>query len=90
MQVLIDPVCMFTIYPQLLRNFIYKLPRLQWDQGIHGMVDCLRYLVARNLVIAEAFGRKFAWHKVCSGKMAGQLFVLMLLCPAYSALPALA
>ena len=64
MQVLIDPVCMFTIYPQLLRNFIYRLPRMQLTQGFNGIVDGLRYVLARNLVIAEAFGRKFSWHKV--------------------------
>ena len=63
-QVLIDPVCMFTIYPQLLRNFVYRLPRLHWRMGLHGVIDTARYLFSRNLVIAEAFGRKFAWHKV--------------------------
>lgn len=64
-QVLIDPVCMFTIYPQLLRNFIYRPPRMHWRMGFPGVIDGLRYLFARNLVIAEAFGRKLAWHKVC-------------------------
>ncbi|KAK9809735.1 hypothetical protein WJX73_001115 [Symbiochloris irregularis] len=62
--VLIDPVCMFTMFPQLLRNFIYRLPRMQWRRGAAGIIDGLRYVVSRNLVIAEAFGRKFAWHKV--------------------------
>ena len=63
-QVLIDPVCMFTIYPQLLRNFIYRLPRMSWGMGLPGIIDAARYLFSRNLIIAEAFGRKFAWHKV--------------------------
>ena len=62
MQVLLDPVCMFTIYPQLLQNFIYKLPSL--GGGILGLIDSARYLFARDLVIAEAFCRKFVWHKV--------------------------
>ena len=64
MQVLIDPVCMFTVYPQLLRNFVYRLPRLHWRLGLNGVIDTARYLFSRNLIIAETFGRKFAWHKV--------------------------
>ena len=62
MQVLLDPVCMFTIWPQLLQNFIYKLPHL--GGGILGLIDGARSLFSRDLVIAEAFCRKFVWHKV--------------------------
>lgn len=61
---LIDAVCCWTIYHQLLRNFIYRPPHIHWGMGVHGVIDTARYLLSRNLVIAEAFGRKFAWHKV--------------------------
>ena len=64
-QVLVDPVCMFTVWPQLLQNFIYKLPKL--GGGILGLIDGARYLFSRDLIISEAFCRKFVWHKVGSG-----------------------
>ena len=65
-QVLIDPVCMFAIHPCLLQNFIYKLPVMVGLRGIDilKVVDSIRYLFSRDMVIAESFCRKFAWHKV--------------------------
>ncbi|KAK9803224.1 hypothetical protein WJX73_006378 [Symbiochloris irregularis] len=61
--VLIDPVCMFTVWPSLLQNFIYKLPVIR-DRGVLGLIDGARYLFSRDLVIAHSFCRKFVWHKV--------------------------
>lgn len=50
-QVLMDPVCMLTIYPQLLRNFVYKLPRMA--ANVLGLVDSLRFVFSRDLLVAE-------------------------------------
>ena len=52
-QVLIDPVCLLTIYPQLLRNFLYKVPTLLSFSSLLGIVDWMRYLFSRDLLIAE-------------------------------------
>ena len=64
---LLDPVCMLTIYPQLLRNFVYKAPA--WACGSLSArlkaVDAARWLFARDLTVAEAFCRRFAWHREC-------------------------
>ena len=62
-QVLIDPVCMYTIHPSLLANFIYKMPSMR-KLDILSLVDSVRYLFSRDIVIAESFCRKFAWHRV--------------------------
>ena len=54
MQVLMDPVCMLTCYPQLLANFVYKLPTLQdATSSIMGLTNSIRWLLARDLIIAE-------------------------------------
>ena len=50
-QVLMDPVCMLTIYPQLLQNFVYKMPRL--SANVLGLVDSLRFVFSRDLLVAE-------------------------------------
>ena len=50
---LIDPVCLLTIYPQLLRNFLYKVPTLLSFSSLLGVVDWMRYLFSRDLLIAE-------------------------------------
>lgn len=63
-QALIDPVCQFCVWPQLLQNFVYKMPMM--NNGILGLIDGARWLFARDLVISEAFCRKFVWHKVGS------------------------
>ena len=52
-QVLIDPVCLLTIYPQLLRNFLYKVPTLLSFSSLLGVIDWMRYLFSRDLLIAE-------------------------------------
>jgi hypothetical protein len=54
-QVLLDPVCMLTIYPQLLRNFVYKQPNF-WSAhmlSLLGLVDSLRFVFSRDLMVAE-------------------------------------
>ncbi|KAK9841742.1 hypothetical protein WJX81_000194 [Elliptochloris bilobata] len=58
--VLVDPVCMLTIYPQLLHNFVYRT-----FHPCDGVIDSLRYAFSRDLVIAAVFGRKFVWHRMC-------------------------
>ena len=50
---LIDPVCMLTIYPQLLRNFVYKGPNLATISSLLGIVDSLRFVFSRDLMVAE-------------------------------------
>ena len=51
LQVLMDPVCMLTIYPQLLQNFVYKKPRMV--ANVLGLVDSLRFVFSRDLLVAE-------------------------------------
>lgn len=46
-----DPVCMLTIYPQLLQNFVYKPPRMNFN--VIGLVDSLRFVFSRDLLVAE-------------------------------------
>ena len=46
-----DPVCMLTIYPQLLQNFVYKPPRMKFN--VIGLVDSLRFVFSRDLLVAE-------------------------------------
>ena len=107
---LIDPVCLLTIYPQLLRNFVYKPAAVlarwrsrgdparfgaplgaiwkRWRPGKGGRptsedgaarrstlssglsaalatIDSARFLFSRDLVVAEAFCRRFVWHREC-------------------------
>ena len=53
-QALMDPVCMMTCFPQLLHNFVYKLPSMAECFGsIAGLVNGIRWLVARDMIIAE-------------------------------------
>ena len=42
---------MLTIYPQLLRNFVYKLPGR--CLSLLGLVDSLRFIFSRDLMVAE-------------------------------------
>ena len=48
-----DPVCMLTIYPQLLRNFVYKMPNFARLNSLLGFVDSLRFVFSRDLMVAE-------------------------------------
>lgn len=48
-----DPVCMLTIYPQLLRNFVYKMPDFARLNSLLGFVDSLRFVFSRDLMVAE-------------------------------------
>ena len=51
---LIDPVCLLTCCPKLLRNFIYELPKLNLSLlGAAGFMDLIRFFCARDLIIAE-------------------------------------
>jgi hypothetical protein len=52
-QVLMDPVCMLTIYPQLLSNFVYKMPNFARLTTMLGVVDSLRFVFSRDLMVAE-------------------------------------
>ena len=53
-QVLIDPVCFLTCYPQLLYNFVYKVPLLSECLGsIEGLLGAARFLFSRDLIISE-------------------------------------
>ena len=58
---LIDPVCMLTIYPQLLRNFVYKGPNFATISSLLGIVDSLRFVFSRDLMVAEV-SRLFLHH----------------------------
>lgn len=45
---------MLTCYPQLLANFVYKLPSVrQALSSPLGMANAIRWVLARELVIAE-------------------------------------
>lgn len=52
---------MLTCCPQLLHNFIYREA-----EGVFGLwkkpLDLFKRAVARDLIIAEAFCRRFWWH----------------------------
>ncbi|EIE23278.1 hypothetical protein COCSUDRAFT_47573 [Coccomyxa subellipsoidea C-169] len=62
---LIDPVCFLTCYPQLLYNFVYRVPKLADVLGsITGILGAARFLFSRDLIIAETFCRKFLWHEL--------------------------
>jgi len=52
-----DPVCMLTIYPQLLRNFVYKMPDPTRLHSLLGFVDSLRFVFSRDLMVAEVMSR---------------------------------
>ncbi len=52
-----DPVCMLTIYPQLLRNFVYKMPNFMRMNSLLGFVDSLRFVFSRDLMVAEVSSR---------------------------------
>ena len=53
-QVLIDPVCFLTCYPQLLYNFVYKVPMLKETlSSVTGLLSAARFLFSRDLIIAE-------------------------------------
>jgi hypothetical protein len=67
--VLVDPVCMMTCSPQLLSNFIYKLPSVLETKSISGVLDFLRFLCSRDLIIAQAFCRRLAVRQQ-NGKLA--------------------
>lgn len=45
---------MLTCYPQLLRSFVYKLPTLtEATSSFLGLANSIRWILARDLVIAE-------------------------------------
>ena len=54
LQVLIDPVCFLTCYPQLLYNFVYKVPLLaETLSSVTGLLSAARFLFSRDMIIAE-------------------------------------
>lgn len=53
MQALIDPVCLMTCYPDLLHNFVYRQPKWETLFSMIGLMDVLRYVCSRDLLIAE-------------------------------------
>ncbi len=57
--VIVDPVCMMTCSPQLLSNFIYRIPDVRQAKSVLGAMDCLRFLCSRDLIIAQAFCRRW-------------------------------
>ncbi|BDA49445.1 hypothetical protein COCOBI_14-0620 [Coccomyxa sp. Obi] len=62
---LVDPVCFLTCYPQLLYNFVYRVPKLSDALGsLAGLVATARFIFSRDLIIAETFCRKFRWHEL--------------------------
>ena len=62
-QVLIDPVCFLTCYPQLLYNFVYKVPLLSECLGsVAGILGAARFLFSRDLIISEVHIPCWPWH----------------------------
>lgn len=55
LQLLMDPVCCLTCYPQLLNSFIYKSTSLGEAFGsLVGLANAARTIFSRDLIIAEA------------------------------------
>lgn len=53
-QALVDPVCFLTCYPQLLYNFVYRVPKISDALGsLAGLVATARFIFSRDLIIAE-------------------------------------
>ena len=52
-QALIDPVCLMTCYPDLLHNFVYRQPKWETLFSRIGVMDILRFVCSRDLLIAE-------------------------------------
>ena len=47
-------MCFLTCYPQLLYNFVYKVPLLSECLGsIEGLLGAARFLFSRDLIISE-------------------------------------
>ena len=66
---LLDPVCMMTCSPHLLRNFIYTSPRLNWQAPtLHDVMDAARYVCSRDLMVAAAFCRRSASSPALRGR----------------------
>lgn len=58
---LVDPVCLMTCAPQLLSNFVYRLPPLRWRQlaaSPDAAMDAARIVASRDLLIAASFCRR--------------------------------
>ena len=54
LQVLMDPVCCLTCYPQLLNSFVYKTTTLNEAFGsLEGLANAVRIIFSRDLIIAE-------------------------------------
>lgn len=55
LQVLIDPVCCLTCYPQLLYNFVYNdtISIQEALCSVLGLSNVLRFIISRDLIIAE-------------------------------------
>mmetsp|Transcript_17579 Transcript_17579/g.52802 ORF Transcript_17579/g.52802 Transcript_17579/m.52802 type:complete len:1028 (-) Transcript_17579:267-3350(-) len=64
---LLDPVCLMTCAPQLLSNFVYRLPPMRWRQLAStpdAAMDAARIVACRDLLIAASFCRSFHWHEL--------------------------
>ena len=53
LQLLVDPACMMVCCPDLLYNFIYRLPNMAEALTPLGFMDLIRYFCARDLIISE-------------------------------------
>ena len=54
LQMLMDPVCCLTCYPQLLDSFVYKEMTLYEAFGsLDGLANAVRIIFSRDLIIAE-------------------------------------
>ena len=53
LQLLVDPACMMVCCPDLLYNFIYRLPNMAEALSPLGFMDLIRYFCARDLIISE-------------------------------------
>lgn len=60
---IVDPVCMLTCFPDLLRNFVYNV--FVPGRALKFLLkDGIKGLVARDYLIAHTFCRVFRWHEV--------------------------
>jgi pimeloyl-ACP methyl ester carboxylesterase len=64
--VLLEPVSLLPVWPSLLHNFVYHVPSVRHAlRGWRSLVVWARSVfLAKELAVAETFGRKFLWYKL--------------------------
>ena len=61
---IMDPVCIMTCYPQLIKNFIYEGFGESHPDLETKLKHWMRVIASRDYLIADTFGRKFRWQEL--------------------------